>query len=114
MVDDPAHPITTPKGAAAITILLGVVSVFAPFLFDLRAAFVLAAVAILVIVWTYWSEIRLALNTGSWSGHLNIPLGSIFAIIAMSIVSARNVNDAPKPIPVINADDIAKRVEGWM
>jgi hypothetical protein len=114
MAEVPEHPITTPKGATAVTILLGVVSVFAPFLFYLRAALLFGAVAILVIGWTYLAEARLALANRSWNPHLNVPLGAVTVIVLMGIISARNVADAPKPVVVPNADDVAQRVAALM
>lgn len=117
MADRPEHPITTPRGASALTILLAVVSVFAPFVFNLQAALLFAAVAIVVIGWIYASEARSAISERRWTSHLNVPLGCIAIIIFIGIVSIKRVVEQrapPPPPPALSADDVAKRVIAMM
>ena len=114
MAEESSHPIATPKGASAVTLLLGAVSVFAPFLVDLRTALLFGAAAILLIGWIYWSEVQIAWSNRSWNTYLNVPFGAATVIVLMAFVAMRNVAHAPRPVPAVRAEDVAEKVEGWL
>lgn len=114
MANEESHPITTPKGAGAISILLGVVGVFTPFLFNLQAALIFGVIAVIIIVWMYSSEIRATWAGHSWDKGLNVPLGSVVAIIMMALISVRNVANSPKPVPPVSAEEVAQKIENWL
>jgi len=111
MNEEPANPITTPKGASVVAILLGVVSVFAPFLFNQQGAVICGVISLGVIGWVYWTELRFAVRTKRWNAKLNVPVGAMVLIMVMGVLVAR-ARAPEKPLaPIVNVDDLYKRLE---
>lgn len=111
MGDETPHPITTPKGSSALALLLAMISVFAPFMVNLTGALAIGTVAMFVIVWIYWSDVLVVFSDHHWNPNLNVPLGSIAIIIAMSMAAVHAANQQPKTIPAPSTDDIIGKVD---
>jgi hypothetical protein len=107
---DSQHPITTPKGAALVTLLLAVLGVFAPFFASLVVALCFAAVAIGVILWIYWSEIE-AVRLKQASGRaLIFPGGSVLAIFLVAALAISVPAAAPDEKPTLTLQDVERGV----
>jgi len=101
---------TTPKGAAALAILLGAASIYAPFAFNLAASDYFGAVCSFTIIWIYAGDAWRFLKTGKWNVGLVIPVTCIAAIFGMGLLARKQVAAELKPVPAINSDMIAERV----
>ena len=111
MAEGAEHPIATPKGAVALTAVVTVISVLAPFLFDVGGALLFGALATSVIVWVYWGDAAAAIAERRWKPHLMVPLVAISVIIGMTVLAARNVSHKPKAPPAITARDLGAMVD---
>ena len=107
---NPQHPITTPQGAVALTVVLAGASAFGPTLFNLQAAMVFAGMPAVMILWIYWRDGVAALTSRRWDNALAIPVAAIALIAIFSFVSIQSARNAPKPVLVPSVDDIANRV----
>lgn len=107
-----SHPITTPKGTAALTIILAVIGVFTPFVTSLQAAQLFAVVAVLVIVWLYAAEAWDCLKSRSGYKRLLSPAISLLVICGVAVSATVIVSEQKKPTPVaaITLADVSSAV----
>ena len=111
MAHEEMHPITTPKGASLLTVILAVIGVFAPFFTTLESAQLFTAVALLVIVWLYWSEVRNAFRNRAGFTGLVLPSLAILIILGVALFATLKVQGqptpAPGPGPALTAKDVS-------
>lgn len=102
------HPITSPKGAAVVTLLLAALGVFTPFFASLALALVFAVIAVVVIAWIYWTD-YMSVFEGRASG-VKVLLPSLSGI-AVIVMAGLAILGAPKPSvqkPSLTVEDIER------
>lgn len=112
MGEESQHPITTPKGASLLTVILAVIGVFTPFFTSLQAAQLFSVVAVMVIVWIYWGEVRQVSASRSGISVLILPVAAIVIIGGVVIGATWLVDSRPPLPPAITVNDVTSAIDG--
>lgn len=115
MPRDPLHPITTPKGASAFTVILAVIGVFTPFFTSLGTAQFFAVLAIFLIGWLYWSEIVDVFSGLRRVTTLWLPISALIIIVAIASAATLKFNSSSAPTltapPALTISEVTSAVK---
>lgn len=109
-----SHPITTPKGANLLTVVLTVVGFFIPFFTGLEAAQIVAGLAAIIIAWLYWAEAMDVLNRRVGLKRLALPTLAILIILGVAAIATIKVSSRARPPAALTIGDVSDAVDKAM